>query len=391
MKRTLYLFLMFCTCFLSGQNQIFKINPEEIYVADEKKLSNTDESKIKIKFSSLDNGNCFVFNRLLDGNKTGKVLSYFKEYGVVVVRSQNKLSYFTFKEAFPKGGFYKTNTTKNIFGKEATLYDFDNDVLKIQLWVATGTSEKSEFELYLKNMGLLQYIPSNSSVLAVNIMGLEFDTTDFKVDNERSYKSNLNDILVTFRELKDSLNSCMKENQPEAISLSQIDNKIKLSLDCKINYKIKIWNYPRDTDKEFNRIMYSNNEGTIDLELYDEPDSEGVTFIYTNTILNQEIVGRHEGSKFKIFRAKEINRNACQHFKEKLIRTENGLTTTFYGYDHEFGILYYEKNVKDYPNFQNTFSSNGLITKKIFINKYLDKQEYTGTVEKGSFTFTLEK
>ena len=66
----------------------------------------------------------------------------------------------------------------------------------------------------------------------------------------------------------------------------QIDNKIKLSLDCKINYKIKISNYSKDNDKEFNRIMYSNNEGTIDLDLYDEPDSEGITFRYVNTLLN---------------------------------------------------------------------------------------------------------
>lgn len=391
MKRTLCLFLFLCTCFLSAQNQIFKIKSERIFLADEKKLTNTNDSKIKIKFSSLDNGNCFVFNRLLDGNKTGKVLSYFKEYDVVVVRSQNKLSYFTFKEAFPKGGFYKTNTSKNIFGKEATLYNFDNDALNIQLWIVNGNSEKSEFEDYLKNMGLLQNVPTNSSILAVSIMSVEFDVSDFKATYENNYKSNLNDILVSFKEVKDSLNACRKEHQPEEISLSEIENKIKFSLDCKINYNIKISNYSSDTDKEFNRIMYSNNEGTIDLELFDEPDSEGITFRYTNTLLNQEILGSHEGSKFKILKANELNRNECQHLKEKLIRTENGLSTTFYGYEHEFGLLFYEKNVKDYPNFQNTFSSNGLITKKIFLNKYLDKQEYTGTVEKGSFTFTLVK
>ncbi len=392
MKRILYIFILFCTCFLSAQNQSFSVSSRAIYAADETKLSNTDESKIKIKFSSLDNGNCFVFNRLLTGNKTGKVLSYFKQYGIVVVRSQNKLDYFTVNEAFPKGGFYKTNTKKIIFGKEATLYDFDNDVLKIQLWVSTGNSEKSEFELYLKNMGLLQNIPTDSSVLAVTIMGMEFDTTDFKVEDERNYKSNLNDVLVSFEEQKDSLNACIDANQTKEFLLSEIENKIKLNFDYKVNYKLKVFDYSDETMQEMDYSIYSDKDGTIDLQLFDEPISDdGITFRYTNTLLNQQIVGSHKGSKFKILLVETLNRNVCFKLKEKIVSKENGIINSFIGYNHEFGLLLIEKNIDDYPNYINKYFSNGLITKRTYLSKDLDKQEYTTTVENGTFTFTLEK
>lgn len=392
MKRILHIFILFCTCFLSAQNQIFKAKVDRLlYYADEKKLANTDENKIKIKFSSLDNGNCFVFNRLLDGNKTGKVLSYFKEYGVVVVRSQNKLDYFTFNEAFPKGGFYKTNTTKNIFGKEATLYNFDNDVMNIQLWIVSGNSEKTEFEAYLNNMGLLQNIPTNSSISVVNIMGIEFDASDFKVENEGNYRSNLNDILVTFEETKDSLTTCYNANQPKKILLSEIEKKIKLNFDYKINYKVKVSDYSNETKQEIDFSIYSDKDGTIDLQIFDEPIDDGINFRYTNTLLNQQIVGSYEGSKFKILGVETLNRNACFNLKEKIVSKENGIINSFIGFEHEFGLLLLEENVGDYPNYKNRYFSNGLITKRTYLDKNLDKQEYTCTVENGAFTFTLEK
>ena len=48
-----------------------------IFLVDEIKSSNDDNRKIKLKFTSLDNGKYFVFNRLLHGNKTGKSIGLF--------------------------------------------------------------------------------------------------------------------------------------------------------------------------------------------------------------------------------------------------------------------------------------------------------------------------
>ncbi len=391
MKRILYITVLLCVSFLNAQNQIFKINANEPFYADVKKLINSDDKKIKIKFSSLDNGNCFVFNRLLHGNKTGKVLSYFKKYDVVVVRSEYDLSYYTFKEAFPKGGFYKTDTKKIIFGKEATLYAFDNDVLDIRLWVVSGTSEKHEFEKYLKNMGLLENIPKNSSVIAVNIMGVEFDISDFKSTDEKYYKSNLNDVLVSFKEQIDTIRVCRESIKTEEIPLSQIDSQYKLSLDLKVNYIYKMFNSSNEIKNEFQNATYTNKEGTIDLEFYDEPDAEGFTFRLTNRLLKQEFFGSHDGSKLKILKAKTFNAVKCFKLQEKILSQENGIKKTFIGYNHEFGLVFYEYNVKDFPNYKNPYTSNGLITKMIYLDKDLDKREFTSTIENGNFTFTLVK
>ena len=43
-------------------------------------------------------------------------------------------------------------------------------------------------------MGLFQNLPSNAAIIAVSIMGIEVELSQFKEDSYSNAKSNLNDI-----------------------------------------------------------------------------------------------------------------------------------------------------------------------------------------------------
>ena len=387
MNKLFFGLFLFFSGFISAQNKIYTVSTKHLFLADESKISNTADSKIKLKFSSLDNGNYFVFNRLLYGNKTGKVLAYFKPFNAVVVRSQNKLSYFTFKEAFPKGGFYKTNTSKLMFGQQANLYSFDNDVIDVKLWVVPGVQSKSGFEGYLNEMGLLQNLPKNSTIIAVTILGVEFDISDFKVDEEKNYKSNLNDILVSFKEPKDSLMTCLRETKANEKALDISENKIALSFEYKITSKISAQDSKGKSIYETDILIYANKDNSITLQILDKSN----TFVYTNRKLGQIIEGTYENGKLTMTKGISFDTKDCLRLNEKVIGKSLKTTKLIAGYDHEFGLFLLEKNSVDFPEFQNQITSNGFLSKRVYLNKDLEKQEYTSEIELGTFKFNLEK
>jgi hypothetical protein len=391
MKNFLVFFLYLTVTFGYSQNKEYSVSFDHLFLADESKSSNTADRKIKLKFSSLDNGNYFVFNRLLFGNKTGKVLAYLKPYNTVVIRSQNKLSYLTFKEAFPKGGFYKTTKSKMIFGQQANLYDFDNDVLDIQLWVAPGNSNNNGFEEYLKAMGLLQNIPKDYTIIAVSILGVEFDISNFKEEKDKNFKRHLDDILVSFKESKDSLLACLKTNREKEKPFNPSGEKSSLSFVYKINSTISLTDSKGKVIYTDSTIVYANKENTLTLEVISQPNSDGISFIYTNRILGQVIEGTHQGNELFMKRGKTIEAQDCLHLKEKTVVKKGNVAQMIAGYDHEFGLFLIEKNTVDFPDFQNQTTSNGFLSKRVYINDDLEKQEYVSEIQSGTFNFNLEK
>lgn len=391
MKKNLSFLLFLCFSIFYAQNKGYSIKVDRLYLADESKSDNNHESKIKLKFASLDNGNYFVFNRLLYGNKTGKVLAYFKNFNTVVIRSQNKLSYLTFKEAFPKGGFYKTNITKPIFGQHAFLYAFDNDVIDIKLWVAPGNPTNTGFEGYLNEMGLLENLPKNNTIVAVSILGIELDMTNFKEDSYSSVKSNLEDVLISFKEPKDALLECINKNHQNEETLIANGEKIDLQFDYKITSNISKKDSKGKVLYDTNTIVYANKDNSISLQLFDQPNSEGISFVYSNKNLNQEIEGSYNGGQLFMERGKILDSQSCLILNEKLVSKKSNITQFIAGYEHEFGLFLIEKNVVDFPNFQNQTISKGFMSKRIYLNKDLEIQEYVSEIESGIFKFNLLK
>uniref|UniRef100_UPI0040489435 hypothetical protein n=1 Tax=Flavobacterium sp. TaxID=239 RepID=UPI0040489435 len=353
--------------------------------------SKRNNRKIKLKFTSLDNGKYFVFNRLLYGNKTGKVLAYFRPFNTVVIRSQDHLTYMTFKEAFPKGGFYKTNITKPMFGQPATLYSFDNDVVDIQLWVGTGTRTGSGFERYLNDMGLLQNLPANAAIIAVSIMGIEVELSQFKEDSYSNAKSNLNDILISFNEPKEALLECIKESHQNETPLSSNGEKMDIVFEYKITSKISQTDSKGKLLYEANTTLYANKDNSVTLQIFEQPNTDGISFIYINKNLNQEIEGSYNENQLYMERGRRVDSQNCLFLKEKLLSKKSNVSQFMAGYEHEFGLFLIEKNTIDYPNFQNQTTSNGFISKRIYLNKDIEIQEYNSEVELGVYKFNLEK
>ena len=390
-KKILSCLLFFCVSLFYAQNKGYSINIDRLYLADESKSNNSDDSKIKINFSSLDNGNYFVFNRLLYGNKTGKVLAYFKAFNTVVIRSQHKLSYLTFKEAFPKGGFYKTTTSKSLFGQQATLYAFDNDVLDIKLWVAPGARTGTGFEGYLNAMGLLQNLPKGNTIIAVSILGIELDMSNFKEDTYSNVKSNLSDVLVGFKEPKDSLLSCVDEKKQREKPFVANGEKIDLLFNYKISSKISLKDSKGKMVFETNTLVYSNKDNSVSLQIFDEPNSEGISFIYSNKKLGQIIEGTHNNDKLFMGNGKLIDFQDCYSLKEKINAKKSNITQLIAGDEYEFKLHLIEKNDVDFPDFTNQIISNGFVSKRITLTKDLEMQEYTSEIELGTYKFKLEK
>jgi len=391
MKKILSCFLYFFISQFYAQNIGYSLNVDHLFLADESKSSNDDNRKIKLKFTSLDNGKYFVFNRLLHGNKTGKVLAYFKPFNTVVIRSQDHLTYLTFKEAFPKGGFYKTNITKPMFGQPATLYSFDNDVVDIQLWVGTGTRTGSGFERYLNDMGLLQNLPANATIIAVSIMGIEVELSQFKEDSYSNAKSNLNDILISFNEPKEALLDCIKESHQNETPLSSNGEKLDIVFEYKITSKISQSDSKGKLLYEANTTLYANKDNSVTLQIFDRPNSDGISFIYIDKNLNQEIEGSYDDKQLYMQRGKLVSSQNCIFLKEKLLSKKSNVSQFIAGYEHEFGLFLIEKNTIDYPNFKNITTSNGLTLKRTFLNKDLEIQEYSSEIERGAYKFNLQK
>ena len=88
---------------------------------------------------------------------------------------------------------------------------------------------------------------------------------------------------------------------------------------------------------------------------------------------------------------KLIDSQNCFILNEKINSKKSNITEFIAGFEHEFKLFLIEKNNVDFPNFTNQITSNGFISKRITLNKELEKQEYISEIESGTYKFNLEK
>uniref|UniRef100_UPI0040475244 hypothetical protein n=1 Tax=Flavobacterium sp. TaxID=239 RepID=UPI0040475244 len=127
------------------------------------------------------------------------------------------------------------------------------------------------------------------------------------------------------------------------------------------------------------------------MQIFEQPNTDGISFIYINKNLNQEIEGSYNENQLYMERGRRVDSQNCLFLKEKLLSKKSNVSQFMAGYEHEFGLFLIEKNTIDYPNFQNQTTSNGFISKRIYLNKDIEIQEYNSEVELGVYKFNLEK
>lgn len=393
MRFKILLVLYFLTSASFSQNVIFKIEDRDWEVSSKILLQNDENKKFKIKFSSLDNGNYFVINRLLYGNKAAKAMAYFKEFDLYVVREAFDLKYYTFKEAFPKGGFYKDGAFKTIFGQKAERYSLDNDVLDFKIWVTDGVPVEDKFVSYLKDMGLLRNIPNTKKIVALSMQGLELELSDLKTTLDKGkVASNLEDILVSFKEKEDAVRACL-DSLPKIkdSSISEFDTKIATTFPYKITQDgVYIDRFDKKT-QNFTSTSYSSEDGTLLLYVYPEVNKNGVNAQFFNYNLKKVYDCRLEGSQLTVLQSKTIRMSECDESQPKLLYTSNASSFYYDSSASKFNLVRYELDEKNYPKLTNWNFKNGFIKAYQTLDKYLNQQKVTRTLEKGTFTFQFSK
>lgn len=387
--------LLFCfICFSAfSQNVLFKVDDKDWEVSSKIVMQNSKDKKFKIRFASLDNGNYFVINRLLYGNKIVKAMAYFKEFDVYVIREAFDLKYYTFKEAFPKGGFYRDGALKTIFDQKAERYSLDNDVLDFKIWIADGIQEPSEFITFLSNMGLLRNIPKTKKIIALAIEGLELELNDFKISQESGrIASNLEDFLVTFKEREDALNDCLQALPKKKDTLfSELDAKFTKSFSYKITSKGTYINRYDKQTLNFTTTIYSSEDGNSQLFLFAEPNEKGINAklydyskmkVYDCKLANDSLI---------VVEARELPKNECIETQFKLLSASDDSNFYFIGSQSKFNLIQYELDEKNYPTLTNRNFRNGFIKAYKALDNHLNQQTVTSVLEKGTFTFNFSK
>lgn len=393
MKFKILLFFYFISFSAFSQNVIFKVDDKNWEVSSKILLQNDENKKFKIKFSSLDDGKYFVINRLLYGNKTAKVMAYFKEFDVYVVREAFDLKYYTFKEAFPKGGFYKDGALKTIFGQKAERYSLDNDVLDFKIWITDGIQVEDKFVSYLKDMGLLRNIPNNKNIIALSIQGLELELSDLKISTEKGrVASNLEDILVSFKEKEDAISDCLE-------ALPKINDSIILGFETKISksffYKITqngvyVDRFDKKT-QNFTTTSYSSEDGTLQLHLFSKFNENGSNAQFYDYNLKKVYYCKFVDNEVTVLTSQTIKINECDANQLKLLSLSDNSNFYYKGSSSKFNLIKYELDEKNYPKFTNWNFKNGFIKSRHSLDKYLNQETVTRTLEKGTFTFNFSK
>ncbi|MEZ4854115.1 hypothetical protein [Flavobacterium sp.] len=390
MLKKLSIFLIITQLALA-QNEVFKVNyNSDIFLTSlkEKNLENTSNG-VKFKLSFLNNETIFVANKLLyDSNENAKVFSYFKEYGVVVIRYKDSLEYLTINEAFPKGFFYKDASSKTIFDKKVQGWVFGNENLNLKIWTSTAFAT-NELTDNLRKIGFLNNLPENENVIAFSYNNVEFTADELKKENESTHYL-LSDVCTTFYEKNKAYLKCKQQ---------------KDSLTTKIEYK----NFSKTIDFTYsvtnNRMYYDkkgkiivndtiteliNSENTSVLMIYNDRQSKIKKYRYYN--LNDAVLYDCEknGTELKITNAESFTiEDICTTYNPYKKMSKNGAETVYFtGRTDEFSII---KLIVDesYPDIKNINSPNGFIKEQLMLTKDLGTLKKICTIEKTNQTYTL--
>lgn len=378
---------------LYSQASVYKIKDIDTYYVSSPLDNNQYEAqKIKIRFASIDNGNYFAINKLMYKNLTGKAMAYFREFDVYVVRSQNDLSYYTFNEAFPKGGFYKDGATKLYFGQPAERYSLDNDVLDIKLWVVNGPQADNNLVKEFKAMGILKNIPAGKNIVAMSIRNVEFELNEYVENTEKGGgKSHLEDILVSFREKDDAENECKKKlYTQDTLPLNKYPALAARSFKYKVTNHTRGFKSSNKEDYNITSTMYRNDDGLEMLWVYPNTETKDFSYYfydYKNGLVYDLSLA---DGKYNIKDVRKLKYNNCDaNFNLKRLETGKAEKTFYYGKKSKFELQKIEIDDKNYPEMKNIDAPNGFITKQIYLNHYLEKSLLEATMEKGTFNFNL--
>lgn len=380
---------------LYGQNSVYKIKDiDDYYFSGLVDNNQYEGQKIKIRFASIDSGNYFIINKLLYQNITGKAMAYFKEFDLYVVRSQKDLSYYTFNEAFPKGGFYKDGLTKLYFGQLAERYSLDNDVLDMKLWVVNGQQTNNNLVKEFGAMGILKNIPTGKNIVAMSVRNIEFELNEYVENKEKgSAKSYLEDVLVSFRDKEDGENDCKtKLYTQDTLSVTNYPLLGAKSFKYKISSQTRGYKNHRQEAYNYISNIYRNDDGSEILAIYHDEDSGDFHyFLYDN---KNELVYELSlvDGKYGIKDVKKLKYDNCDvNFNLKKLETGKPTKTFYYGKKGKFEIQQVEIDDKNYPEMKNINFPNGFLVRQVHLGQYLDKNTVEATIEKGSFNFNLSQ
>jgi hypothetical protein len=428
-KFTILLFLYFFTNSLNCQNLFFKLN-DNIYCKNYKDYSPRDLG-FRISFSSLDNGKYLTINDLIRSNKDAKTMAYIKEFDVYVVKkASGELNYYNFKEAFPKGGFYKDGALKTIFGQKSERYTLDNDVLDFKIWVTKGVQEEHKFVDFLNKFGLLRNLPNNKKIIAFSILGMELDFTNLSEILDNSLTSSMfRDFLDVFNERKDTICEDSILLIKDSIYTKTITFPYKveeISVHEEHQYKKK---------KVFNATFYSNLDGTLQLYIYSVFNNYNINAMLYDYNLMKVYECELIDNNVKIITTQQLYNNKCNLRQPKFISKVENYNSYFLGKENEFYLVKYQMDEKKYTNFTNKYdvsqsefqetlytpiryskgskmeflltkysfyrndypifanwnNKNGFIKNYMILDKDLNQVAVTRTLEKGTFTFNFTK
>lgn len=382
---------------LKGQNTVFRVknNYWSWEVSSKFESEEDPNKKFKIKFSKVNNGKYYVFNRLLYGNKSAKVLTYFKEFDVYVIREQYALKYLTFNEAFPKGGFYKDGNVKTIFGQKSERYSLDNDVLDFKIWIANGVQEPDNFVSFLNEVGILKNIPMNKKIIALSLQGLELDLSEIEMANEGKggIASYLEDVLVSFIDKEKLVKKCL-DSLPEKkdFATKDFDQNTPKTFQYKITQNGTYEDGFYKKTKNFNAVIYSSSDGKSILHVTPESDEINYNATLIDYDLKKMTYCKLKDEKLTIISSEElINTKECDLSALKFIsKSENG-NFYFSSKQSQFYLIKYEIDEKNFPLLTNWNLKNGFIKSYIAFDKDLNKQTVNRSLEAGTYTFNFIK
>lgn len=376
-----------------SQTTTYQLNDSKIYLSKNILSQHKDDEKVKIRFTNIDNGNYFVINKLMYGNKEGKSMVYIKDFDIFTVISKTGFSYYSFSEAFPKGGFYKDGATKLIFDQKATRYSLDNDVLDIKLWVTNEPQPTNDFVNELRSIGLLKNIPETQKVVAVVIYGIEFDTTEFEKKSFKSSNSDLNDFRSEDRDILKIENECRKKIYDEdtlAIAkypkLNDINFKYKT-----IGYRKKVSNSNIEKySAQFTRYRNDDDLFVLYFTKVNGNDEETIHFIDVRNNLDYNLILKN--NEYKLVSVhKRASDNCDQEFNLKPISNKSPLATYYYGKKSKFHLISVKIDEKNYPNMINEDTKNGFITSTNILYNDFSKITTDYTIETGNYNFKLSQ
>ncbi len=386
MKAFASLFFIFYVQQILAQVITYSIDTEKKRYFDEDRYSNKENLGFKIAFTSINNGEFFVFNRLGYDNKTATTMLYCAQYNLYITSNGRKLQYHTFMQAFPKGGFYKTNKTKLFRGKKVESYVLDNPVLKMQLWVADDIGANTNFINELKSLGILKNIPPNKKIVAFNIMGLEFEPDE--IVSEKKETRRIKRLLEAFLIKNHAYDKYIQNCQTNTLS-----NNIKVPLTTTtLKTEATQTFIGQVIDKNDNKILLMDTGSTYvdtsnSITIYQNRNSES---LYGSARIN-DVFFNGLMQKDSLYYQNVVTDFDCDTaFHYQLYKKEGNLYTYLFYNTEQFLI---GKIVIDisYPTLKNKKYANGLVLEQYYINEDFEEIRIRKTIKKENHLFYLIK